>query len=267
MAQHVLITGASQGTGRATALMFAAAGWDVTLAARQADRLQAVADQIEALGRKAIALPTDVGDPDQVTTLVEKSIAAFGKIDALINNAGICLTGPMVNTSLEDWHRIFDTNFWGYVHTIQAALPAMLSAGKGSIINVGSIGGKMPMPNMTAYCASKYALTGMTETLRLELASKNIHVGIVHPGVINSDFLERAMFRGDDDKEVQSRQDQMSQALQSSLASQPEEIAKAIWKAVQKEQNEVVVGVSAIATNLNRLFPALTQWALSQGAT
>ena len=267
MAQHVLITGASQGTGKATALKFASKGWDVTLAARQADRLQAVAEQIETMGRKAIALPTDVGSPEQVTALVEKSLATFDKIDALINNAGICLTGPMVNTSLNDWHRIFDTNFWGYIHTIQSALPAMLSAGKGSIINVGSIGGKMPMPNMTAYCASKYALTGMTETLRLELVSKGIHVGIVHPGVIDSDFLERAMFRGDNDKAVQSLQTQMSQALQSGLASQPAEIAEVIWKAVQKEQNEVVVGVSAIATNLNRLFPSLTQWALSKGTS
>ncbi|EDX83839.1 NAD dependent epimerase/dehydratase family [Synechococcus sp. PCC 7335] len=267
MSQHVLITGASQGTGKATALKFASKGWDVTLAARQADRLQAVAEQIEAMGSKAIALPTDVGSADQVSALIEKSLSTFGKIDTLINNAGICLTGPMANTSLEDWHRIFDTNFWGYVHTIRAVLPAMLSAGKGTIINVGSIGGKMPMPNMTAYCASKYALTGMTETLRLELVSKGIHVGIVHPGIIDSDFLERAQFRGSDDQAIQDRQNQMNQALQSGLASQPEDIANAIWKAVQQEQNEVVVGVSAIATNLNRLFPALTQWALSKGAS
>ncbi|MEM8503499.1 MAG: SDR family oxidoreductase [Cyanobacteria bacterium P01_D01_bin.1] len=267
MTQHVLITGASQGTGKATALKFAAEGWDVTLAARRADRLEAFAGQIEAMGRKAIALPTDVSSPEQVTTLVEKSLATFGKIDALVNNAGICLTGPMINTSLEDWHRIFDTNLWGYVHTIQAVLPAMLSSGKGSIVNVGSIGGKVPMPNMTAYCASKYALTGMTETLRLELAPKGIHVGIVHPGVIDSDFLERAMFRGGSDEEVDGRQQQMSQVLQSGLASQPEEIAETIWKTVQKEQNEVVVGMSAIATSLNRFFPQLTQWALSKGAT
>lgn len=267
MTRHVLITGASQGTGKATAIEFAAQGWDVTLAARGEDRLQAVAEQIEQMGRKAIALPTDVSNPEQVATLVEKSLATFGKIDVLINNAGICLTGPMVNTSLEDWHRIFDTNLWGYVHTIQAVLPTLLAARSGSIINVGSIGGKVPMPNMTAYCASKYALTGLTETLRLELASKGIHVGIVHPGVIDSDFLERAMFRGDSDEEVQGRQQQMSQALQSGLASQPEDIAEAIWQAVRKEQNEVVVGVSAIATNLNRFFPSLTQWALSKGTT
>lgn len=267
MTQHVLITGASQGTGKATALKFAAQGWDVTLAARGEDRLQAVAEQIEQMGRKAIALPTDVSSPKQVSALVEQSLSTFGKIDALINNAGICLTGRMVNTSLEDWHRIFDTNLWGYVHTIQAVLPTMLSAGKGSIVNVGSVGGKVPMPNMTAYCASKYALTGMTETLRLELVSKDIHVGIVHPGVIDSDFLERAMFRGDSDEEVEGRQKQMSQALQSGIASQPEEIAEAIWQMMQKQQNEVVVGMSAIATGLNRFFPSLTQWALSKGAT
>ena len=124
---------------------------------------------------------------EQVSALIEKSLAKFGKIDALINNAGICLTGPMANTSLEDWRQSLDTNLWGAIHTIQAVLPTMLEQHSGSIVNVGSFGGKMPLPQMTAYCTSKYALTGLTESLRLELSSKGIHVGIVHPGVIDSD--------------------------------------------------------------------------------
>ncbi len=265
MVQHVLITGASQGSGKATALRFAREGWNVTLAARSPERLEAVAAKIRAMGRQALAVPTDVGKADQVANLVEKSVDTYGRVDALINNAGICLTGPMVNTSLEDWRQILDTNLWGCIYTIQALLPAMLEQGSGTIINVGSFGGKMPLPQMTAYCASKYALTGLTETLRLELASQGIHVGIVHPGVINSDFLERAMFRGETDQESGARQQQMAEMLKSGWASQPEDIAAAVWKAVKQRQTEVVVGPAVVATELNRLFPQLTQWALARG--
>ena len=264
MAQHVLITGGSQGSGRAIALKFAAQGWDVTIAAREGDRLENAAAQIRAVGRKVLAVPTDVGESEQVNALVEKSLATFGQIDALINNAGICLTGPMVNTSLEDWRQILDTNLWGCVYTIQAALPSMLARGKGSIVNVGSFGGKMPLPQMTAYCTSKYALTGLTESLRLELLSQGIHVGIVHPGVINSDFMERAMFRGGSESEAAGNRRQMSAALGGSWVSQPEDIAAAVWKLVKKRQAETVVGPAAMATELNRLFPQLTQWALAK---
>ena len=263
MVNHVLITGASQGAGKATALRFAQGGWDVTLAARNRERLDTVAQTIQAMGRQALAVPTDVGDAQQVTQLIEKALDTYGRVDALINNAGICLTGPAVNTSLDDWHQILDTNLWGCIHTIQALLPAVLAQGSGTIINVGSFGGKMPLPQMTAYCTSKYALTGLTESLRIELASEGIHVGIVHPGVINSDFLERAMFRGKSDQEASERQQQMQQTLQSSWVSQPEDIAEAVWKAVKQQQADVVVGPVAIATELNRLFPQLTQWALA----
>lgn len=261
---HALITGASQGAGKATALHFAQQGWDITLAARTPERLDAAALQVRALGRQALAVPTDVGSEAQVTALVEQSIETFGSIDALINNAGICLSGPALNTSLADWHRLLDTNLWGAIHTIHALLPQLLRQGKGSIINVGSFGGKMPLPAMTAYCTSKYALTGLTESLRLELAPQGIHVGIVHPGVINSDFLERARFRGQTETEASDRQRQMARTLQSSWVSQPDDIAQAIWKAVAQRQTDVVVGPAAIATELNRLFPQLTQWAIGK---
>ena len=140
----------------------------------------------------------------------------------------------------------------------------MLSRGQGSIVNVGSFGGKMPLPQMTAYCTSKYALTGLTESLRLELSPQGIHVGIVHPGVINSDFMERAMFRGGNEDEATGRRQQMSETLGSRLASQPEDIAAAVWTMVQKRQTEIVVGPAAIAIELNRLLPQLTQWALGK---
>lgn len=259
MPNTVLITGASQGSGKATALLFAKQGYSVILTARTPERLEAVAQQINNSGGNALAIPTDVANSQQVQELVDKAIAHFGQVDLLVNNAGICLTGPVEKTTLSDWQQIMDTNFFGYVHTIEALLPHFLSRESGAIVNVGSFGGKMPVPQMTAYCASKYAVTGLTESLRLELVPKGIFVSAVHPGVINSDFLERAMFRGEDETKAESQRQQMSQLLQSNWVSKPEDIAQAIWDAVKYKRNEVVVGPTAFATEAYRLFPDLVR--------
>ncbi len=266
MSPTVIITGASQGAGKATALHFAQRGYDVALAARQLDRLEAVAQEIRDLGQQAIAVPTDIGDAQQVQTLIDKAISALGPIDVLINNAGICLTGPVEHTSIQDWQNIINTNLWGCVNTIQALLPHLLERGQGTIVNLGSFGGKMPLPEMTAYCTSKYAVTGLSDTLRMELAPKGIHVAAVHPGVINSNFMERAQFRGGTAAEAGDRQRQLSQTLKMGWVSQPEDIAKAVWKAVEKRQADVVVGPTALATTAHRFFPQLTQWLVGKAA-
>jgi NAD(P)-dependent dehydrogenase (short-subunit alcohol dehydrogenase family) len=261
----VLITGASQGSGKATALLFARKGYNVVLAARQPDRLEQAAEAVQKLGQRALAVPTNVAEAESVDRLVEQALAEFGAVDVLVNNAGICLTGTMAETTAADWQQIMNTNFWGYVYTIQALLPQFLQRGQGAIVNVGSFGGKMPLPYMTAYCASKYAVAGLTDTLRLELASKGIQVCAVHPGVINSDFLERAVFRGNQPDSAARRQ-QLESTLKGAWVSQPEDIAEAIWDAVAKRRSEVVVGAVAAATEAYRLFPAAMQWMLSQAA-
>lgn len=257
MAPTVLITGASQGIGKATALLFAQKGYDLVLAARDSDRLNSVAQEIIALGREALVVPTDLSDVDQVNNLVEKALAAYGNINVLINNAGICSTGPFENTSLADWQQIINVNLWGYIYTTHALLPQFLAQGAGTIINVGSLGGKVPLPYMTAYCTSKYAVTGFTETLRLELEPKGIQVCGVHPSATNSDFLERALFRGEDEQEANQRRQQMAQMLQSPLASQPEDVAKAIFNLVKHPQAEVILGTAAVATATHKLAPGL----------
>ncbi len=260
MTPTVLITGASQGIGRATALLFAQKGYDVALAARQSKRLEAVTQEIRGIGRTALAVPTDVTDEGQVNALVEKALECYGAIDVLVNNAGICMTAPMAQTTLSDWQQIINVNLWGYIHTIHALLPHFLERQKGTIVNVGSFGGKMPLPNMTAYCTSKYAVTGLTETLRLELEPKGIHVCGVHPSVTNSDFLERAVFRGEEESEVELARQQMGEMLKSPLASQPQDVAEAIWKVVKHPQAEVIVGAGAMATTLYKVAPGLSQW-------
>ncbi|MDY7019805.1 MAG: SDR family NAD(P)-dependent oxidoreductase, partial [Cyanobacteriota bacterium] len=117
MVSTVLITGASQGSGKATALLFARQGYNLVLAARNPERLEAAANEVRVLGGSALAIPTDVGDVEQVQNLVEKALEFDQNIDVLINNAGICLTGSMAQTTLEDWQQIMNTNFWGYVYT------------------------------------------------------------------------------------------------------------------------------------------------------
>lgn len=263
MASTVLVTGASQGIGKETALLFARKGYNVALAARHADPLEAVATEIRRQGSHALAVPTDVTDFDQVHALAESALASYGAIDVLVNNAGVCMSGDMAETTLEDWHNIIDINLWGYIHTIKALLPQFLAQGKGTIINVGSFGGKVPLPNMTAYCTSKFAVTGLTETLRLELAPKGIQVCGVHPGVTNTSFLKRASFRGNN---ASALEQQMQAVLNSPLTSQPEEVARAIWQMIKHPQAETIVGAASLPTTVYRLAPGLTQWAMQQVA-
>ena len=257
----VLITGASQGIGRATARLFANNGYDVVLAARNAERLNRIAEEIRGKGRKALAVPTDISQVEQVNVLVEKALDTFGSIDVLVNNAGICMNGEMAQTTLEDWRQIIDINLWGYIYTLHALLPQFLERRAGTIVNVGSFGGKVPLPKMTAYCTSKFAVTGLTETLRLELEPKGIHVCAVHPSVTNSDFLERTIFRGE---EASQQREQMSSLLSSPVASQSEDVAKVILKMVKHPQSEVVVGSAAVPTAAYRLAPGLTEWLMQQ---
>ena len=252
MPPTAFITGASQGIGKATALLFAQNGYDLVITARTKEKLDAVAEEIKALNRQVLAITTDVSDRSAIEALVNLGLERFGQIDVLVNNAGVCMTAPMAKTTIEDWQKIIDVNLWGYIYTIDALLPHFLARKQGNIINVGSFGGKVPLPKMTAYCTSKYAVVGLTETLRLELEPLGIHVSGIHPSVTNSDFLERAVFKDSDSQ-------QMKQVLSSPLASSPEDVAKAIWNAVKHPQAEVVVGSAKIPTVLHRLFPGITQ--------
>jgi len=252
MCPTALITGASQGIGKATALLFARKGYNLVITARTKDRLESVAEEIRSLGTQALAITTDVSDRSAVEALVNLGIERFSQIDVLINNAGVCMTAPMAKTTIEDWQKIINVNLWGYIYTINTLLPHFIARKQGKIINVGSFGGKIPLPNMTAYCTSKYAITGLTETLRIELEPQGIQVSGIHPSVTNSDFMERAVFRDSDPE-------QMKQMLSSPLTSQPEDVAKAIWDAVKHSQAEVIVGSAKVPTVLHRLFPGITQ--------
>lgn len=264
MTSTVLVTGASQGIGKATALLFAQKGYDLVLAARHAERLATVAQEVQALGRAALAVPTDVRDYEQVSTLVHKALEHYDSIDVLVNNAGIYISGPVENFSLDEWHQAIDTNLWGYVHTIQALIPQFLAQGTGTIVNVGSIGGKVPTPYLTPYCASKFAVTGLTQALHSELKPKGIHVCGVYPNLIKSDLMERAIFQGKDEQDTQARRHQLEQILSTPIVEKPDDVARAIWDAVKHRRSEVIVGSANISKAAHDLFPGLMQWVFRQ---
>lgn len=218
--------------------------------ARDEENLQAAAKEIDIFARKynssVVAIPADVGDYASMNSAAVVIQTAFDSVDVVVNNAGICAQGPCEDTSMEVWDRVMKTNLMGAVHTTQLMLPLLkkslsLQDGvKPTIINVNSFGGVLPLKFMTAYCASKYALQGFTDSLRLELP--DMHVSTVHPGVINSSFLERAQFVG---KESGKAREQMEAVLKmDGVAQQPSDIADAVLEAYGKEKREIVVGAA-----------------------
>lgn len=260
MASTVLITGASQGIGRAIADLFGRHGYNLVLAAREPERLEQAAAELTAAHHSVFAVPTDVRQADQVNTLVERALEQFGTIDVLVNNAGIYISGPADQFSLEDWHQAIDTNLWGYIHTIHALLPHFIHRKSGTIVNLSSIGGKVPVPYLVPYNTSKFAVTGLTEALRAELAPKGIQVSGIYPNLIKSNFMERAIFRGYGDADTQDRRKQLEQILQVPFVEKPEDVAKAVWKAVEHKRDEVVVGSAKLSASSYRLFPKGMQW-------
>ncbi len=265
MAPTVLITGASQGIGKATALLFANKGYDLVMAARQSDRLEAAGEEIKNLGRQALTVPTDVRDPQQVKTLVDKALERYGAIDVLINNAGIYASGSIENFSLDDWHQLIDLNLWGYIHTINALLPHMIERGTGTIVNLSSIGGKVPVPYLAPYNTTKFAVTGLTEAMHSELKPKGIHVCGIYPNLIKSNFMERALFRGKDAEDAGARRKQLEQVLSVPVVEKPEDVAKAIWEGVKHQRAEVFVGSANVSKTAYDLIPGPMQWLFRQG--
>lgn len=265
MAPTVLITGASQGIGKATALLFAQNGYDTILAARRDERLAQVAQEVQNLGRTALSVSCDVKDPQQVNTLVDKALAQYGNIDVLVNNAGIYISGPVEHFSLEDWHQAIDTNLWGYIHTIHALLPHMLARGSGTIVNLASIGGKVPIPYLVPYCTSKFAVNGLTEAMHSELKPKGIHVCGIYPNVIRSSLMERAIFRGKDEEDAQARRQQLEQVISVPVVEKPEDVAKAVWDAVKNQRAEILVGSASVSKAAYGLLPGFMQWVFRQG--
>ncbi|PDT08000.1 MULTISPECIES: SDR family oxidoreductase [unclassified Rhizobium] len=186
-----LVTGASSGIGAATALKLAKAGAKIGLAARRLDRLSALQQQIAANGGQAVALEMDVVDQASVTAGAEKLAEAFGSIDILFNNAGLMPISDLEALKTDEWHRMVDVNIKGLLNTTAAVLPMMIRQKGGHIVNTSSIAGRKVFPGLAVYCATKHAVTAISEGMRLELSKKhNIRVTCIQPGAVESELFE-----------------------------------------------------------------------------
>jgi NADP-dependent 3-hydroxy acid dehydrogenase YdfG len=186
-----LVTGASSGIGAATALKLAKAGAKVGLAARRLDRLSELQQQITANGGQAIALEMDVVDQASVTAAVARLARTFGSIDIVFNNAGLMPISDLDALKTDEWHRMVDVNIKGLLNTTAAVLPYMIGQKAGHIVNTSSIAGRKVFPGLAVYCATKHAVTAVSEGMRLELSKKhNIRVTCVQPGAVESELFE-----------------------------------------------------------------------------
>jgi NADP-dependent 3-hydroxy acid dehydrogenase YdfG len=199
----VVITGASSGLGEATARHLAAQGAAVVLGARRADRIAALAGELTAAGHKAIAVPTDVTDRDQVRRLVDTAVEEFGRIDVMLNNAGLMPLAPLERLKLDEWDRMIDVNIKGVLYGVAAALPHMQARKSGHIINVSSVYGHVVDPGATVYCATKFAVRALSEGLRREVKPYDIRTTVISPGAVSTELLEHI---GEKDIQAESKE-------------------------------------------------------------
>ena len=221
-----VVTGASSGIGAATAVAFGREGMRVALAARRPDRLERVAAEVRAAGGDARVVPTDVGDESAVRGLIETTVAAWGRLDVLVNNAGTGLLATVSQTAAADFERVMRVNFLGAVFGVLAALPHMRRQGRGHIVNVASVVGKRASPFRAAYVASKFALVGLSEALRMELRAQGIRVTCVCPIGTETEFF-------------QTEENRLGVPGRRGPIQSPDRVARAIVRALRRPRAEV----------------------------
>jgi NADP-dependent 3-hydroxy acid dehydrogenase YdfG len=220
----VAITGASSGIGEATAVLLAAGGAKVVLGARRADRLEALAARITSAGGAAVWTRTDVRRREDLTALVAFARQEYGRLDVLINNAGIGPISPLDELRVDEWDEMVDINFKGVLHGIAAALPVFRAQGSGHVVNIVSTAGLRIVPNQAVYAATKNAVRTVSEGLRQE-AGADLRVTMVSPGYVGTDFADSVTSPGVRAQIVASRQQ---------FAIPPEAIARAIAFAIEQ---------------------------------
>jgi short-subunit dehydrogenase len=243
----VIITGASSGIGKALALEYATRGAHVVMAARNEERLHQAAEEVSASGVKVFAVVTDVSVEADCKNLISKSIEEFSGIDVLINNAGISMRALFADTDLDVIRQLMGINFWGTVYCTKYALPHLLET-KGSVVGISSIAGYKGLPGRTGYSASKFAMHGFLETLRIENMKKGLHVLIACPGftasnIRNTALNEKGMVQGESPRD----EGKMMSA---------EEVARHIANAIAKRKDRLTLTFQGrLTVILNKFFP------------
>src|SRR5215469_9464755 len=253
--RKMLVTGASSGIGHDIALLLAGLGVKIALLARRRVLLDDLASAIRDQGGDALVLTADISKREEVRQAVARALGEFGHIDILVNSAGILEPGSVETMDPQSFRRMLDVNVLGTLHTIQAVLPSMRQAGSGSIMNIGSLAGRRGMPPLGGYSATKFALVGLTEALRVELFGTGVHVALVMPGVV-----ETHMSHPDGKLESERRLPQMIPPMPVRW------VTWAVIAALALGLTEVDVPPgAAVAEKFAALFPGITDAALAIG--
>jgi len=257
----VLITGGARGLGLVLARQLALKGARLAICSRTPEQLLKAQAELEALGAKVLALSVDLTDREEVNRMIHDVLEHYGEIDVVINNAGIIQTGPADSMTLQDYEQAMKTNFWGPLYVIHAVLPYFRKMGEGRIINISSIGGKIAVPHLLPYTASKFALTGLSEGLHAELRKFNIRVTTVIPNLMRTGSAMNITVKGNHEEEYAW----FKMAASSPLLSQKvEQAATRIVQAIEYGETETILTPTAkLATSAQAIAPKLMAAILS----
>lgn len=242
--QTVLITGGSRGLGLALAEEFARHGCNLVLCARDEGELSRARRQVEELGSQVAAIVCDVSKPEQVESLIAQAKSQFGHIDILVNNAGVISVGPLESFGIEDFREAMNVIFWGAIHPTLAVLPGMVGRGRGRIINITSIGGKISVPHLLPYNCAKFATVGFSEGLHAEVRKFGIRVLTVVPGLMRTGSHLHAQFTGNHEREYGWFALSGTNPI---LSVSAERAARRIVQAARRNRAEIVIGWAAQA--------------------
>lgn len=240
----VVITGAASGIGKATAKAFAREGADLVIADNNAQTLEQAAKEIQATGARVLARQLDVSDKKQVESFAGIVMNERGHVDILVNNAGVGVGGPLLDTSIEDYEWIFSINYWGVLYGLKYFLPHMVARKYGHVVNIASGAGLCSIPAMSAYCSTKFAVVGLSETLRSEMRRFGIGVSTICPGIINTNIVAQSRMHLQDNIKASHKR---LVNFYSRFGWPPERVAKAILSAVRRNRSIVPVGPEAWA--------------------
>lgn len=249
----VIVTGASSGIGEAAAREFAKNGSRVVLAARSEERLSEIVSDIKATGGDAIFVVTDVSREEECKNLINTAVEKYGTIDILVNNAGVSMRASFIDVDLKVLHRLMDVNFWGTVYCTKYALPFLIER-KGSVIGVSSVAGFHGLPGRTGYSASKFAIHGFLETIRIENLKKGLHVMIIAPGFTTTAIRTRALLANGSEQGESPRDEHKLMP--------PEYVAKWILKGIRKKKrNKLLTWDGRLTALFQRIIPGFVDWA------
>ena len=261
----VVITGSSRGLGLAMAEEFGRRGARIVVTARNGDELQRAKDLLLERGAVAdagdiLVVPADLRTPEEADYLMHRATETFGQVDVLVNNAGVITVGPIENQTVQNFHDVMETNFFSGVHCTLSVLPQMLARRQGTIVNITSIGGKVAIPHLLPYTASKFAAVGFSEGLHAEIKSKGVHVLTVCPGLMRTGSHLNAQFSGDAEREY--RWFSLGASLPGASTS-ASHAARRIVRAVLSKETEIAITPQAmVAARLGNVSPGLTAGAL-----